>query len=127
MNMASDRILPSIQHQLDQKDAGRDVYDDGYLRIEHDNYYVTCGGKRIQLSLKEFLILSRLARNPERVVSAEEIWHHAWGNEIPFNGGSLRVHMYNLRRKFISFGISIESMVNVGYYLLAARPSSRVG
>ena len=122
MNMASDRILPSIKHQLDQKDAGRDVYDDGYLRVEHDNYYVTCDGKRIQLSLKEFLILSRLARNPGRVVPAEELWQHAWGHEIPFNGGSLRAHMCNLRRKFISLGISIESMVNVGYYLLAARP-----
>ena len=40
-----------------------DVYDDGYLRIEHHNYYVACGGQALRLPRTEFLILSRLARS----------------------------------------------------------------
>ena len=26
-----------------------DAYDDGYLRIEHQNYYVTCGDRPLKL------------------------------------------------------------------------------
>jgi two-component system response regulator RegX3 len=93
-----------------------DLYDDGYLRVEYENYYVSCGGKRISLPLKEFLIFSRLARNVDRVVHSEEIWRAAWGDG-PFNSLSLRVHIHRLRRTFQPFGLRIESMVGVGYSL----------
>jgi two-component system, OmpR family, response regulator RegX3 len=93
------------------------IYDDGYLRIEHDNYYVTCGGQRITLPLKDFPILSRLARNAERVVPTGELWRSAWGEGKPVEGATLRVHIYQLRQKLAPYGISIESMVNVGYHL----------
>lgn len=102
------------------QDAGQaqpsDAYDDGYLRVEYDNYYVACGGKRISLPLKEFLVFSRLARNADRVVPSEEIWRAAWGDS-PFNSLSLRVHIHRLRRTFQPFGLRIESMVGVGYCL----------
>lgn len=94
-----------------------DVYDDGYLRVEHDNYYVSCGGTLLQLPRKEFLILSRLARNPDRIVASEEIWLGAWGAGAPLNAESLHVHIYRLRRRFAPFDINIETMVNVGYRL----------
>lgn len=32
-----------------------DVYDDGHLRVEHDNYYVACDGTPIKLPRTEFL------------------------------------------------------------------------
>ena len=51
-----------------------DVYDDGFLRVEHKNYYVSCAGQSIKLPRTEFLIFSRLARSPERIVTAEELW-----------------------------------------------------
>lgn len=97
--------------------ADANVYDDGYLRIEHDNYYVACAGRFIRLPLKEFLILSRLARSLERIASSENIWHYGWG-DAPFNSESLHVHIYRLRRRLMPFGFTIESMVNVGYRLI---------
>jgi len=93
------------------------VYDDGYLRIEHDNFYVSCAGKRVSLPLKEFLIFSRLARNVERVITSQEIWRSAWGNDAPYNSLSLRVHIHRLRRTLIPFRVQIQSMVGVGYRL----------
>ena len=95
-----------------------DVYDDGYLRIEHDNYYVTCEERQIRLPRTEFLILSRLARTPGRVVSAEDLWEYAWGNNKPLNSESLHVYIYRLRSKLMPYKISIDTMVNVGYRLL---------
>jgi DNA-binding response OmpR family regulator len=94
------------------------VYDDGHLRVEHDNYYVACDGHMLQLPRKEFLVLSRLARNPQRIVSSEDIWQHAWPASAAFNAESLHVHIYRLRRRLSPFHIHIETMVNVGYRLI---------
>jgi len=100
---------------------GAAVYDDGNLRVEHDNYYASLGGRALKMTRKEFLILSRLARNPDRVVPAEELWRHAWGLRAPLNAESLHVHLYRLRRKLEPRGPRIETMINVGYRLMAGR------
>jgi DNA-binding response OmpR family regulator len=94
------------------------IYDDGHLRIEHDNYYVACEGCSINLPRSQFLIISRLARTPQRIVSSAELWKQAWGESKPFNAVSLHVYMYRLRRKLLPFGLNIETMVNVGYRLM---------
>lgn len=93
------------------------IYDDGYLRIEHQHYYVACGGRVLSLPLKEFLIISRLAQSAERIVPVEDIWQHAWGETSEFNSESLHVHIYRLRRRLAPYGLHIETMVNVGYRL----------
>jgi DNA-binding response OmpR family regulator len=95
-----------------------DVYDDGYLRVEHCNYYVACDGRVVRLPLKEFLIISRLVRNIERLVISEEIWRSAWGDSAPFNAQSLHVHIYRLRQRLSPFGLQIETKVAIGYCLM---------
>jgi two-component system alkaline phosphatase synthesis response regulator PhoP len=101
-----------------------DVYDDGYLRVEHRNYYVSCAGQSLRLPRTEFLIFSRLARTPERIVAAEELWGHAWGNQKPLNTESLHVYIYRLRTKLAPYNLSIDTMVNVGYRLLLKSSSA---
>jgi DNA-binding response OmpR family regulator len=106
-----------------QSQSADDVYDDGYLRIEHRNYYVACGGQSIRLPRTEFLIISRLAHSVERAVSAEELWLYARGNEKPLNAESLHVFMYRLRSKLLPYKLHIDTVVNVGYRLLLPEPS----
>lgn len=95
-----------------------DVYDDGYLLVEHNNYYVTCGGTPVKLPRTEFLIFSRLARTPNRIVTSEDLWHSVWKTQKPLNTESLHVYIYRLRAKLGEFGLHIETMVNVGYRLI---------
>ena len=95
-----------------------DVYDDGYLRVEHKNYYVACGGQSLKLARAEFLILSRLAQSPERIVTALDLWQYAWGNEKPLNSESLHVYVYRLRNKLNPYQVQIDTMVSVGYRLI---------
>ena len=97
--------------------AEADIYDDGYLRVEYANYYLACGGHMLKLPLKEFLIISRLVRNIERLVLSEEIWRYAWGTSAPFNAQSLHVHIYRLRQRLAPFGLQIETKICVGYCL----------
>lgn len=94
-----------------------EVYDDGYLRVEHQNYYVACDGQSIKLPRTEFLIFSRLARTPERIVVAADLWECVWGKEKPLNTESLHVYIHRLRKKLAPHPVEIETMVNVGYRL----------
>ena len=101
-----------------QTEAAADVYDDGYLRVEHKAYYVACAGQSLKLPRTEFLIFSRLVRTPERIVTAEELWEYAWGAAKPVNSESLHVYIYRLRSKLAEYDLRIDTMVSVGYRLL---------
>jgi two-component system alkaline phosphatase synthesis response regulator PhoP len=113
----------SFTEQKNPQQLTDDVYDDGYLRVEHKNYYIACGGQSLKLPRTEFLILSRLARSPERIVTAEELWEYAWSSDKPVNMESLHVYIYRLRNKLAASRVSIDTMVNVGYRLLVSGPA----
>lgn len=98
-----------------------DIFDDGFLRVEHRNYYVACGGTPLKLPRTEFLIFSRLTRTPDRIVTAEDLWISVWGSDKPLNSESLHVYIYRLRAKLSGFGLQIETMVNVGYRLITSK------
>ena len=94
-----------------------DIYDDGYLRIEYENYYISCAEQPVYLPRVEFLLIARLARSIERVVSAEDLWRAAWKDSKPLNCGALRVYIYRLRNKLLPYNLQIDALVNVGYRL----------
>ena len=104
--------------------TAEDIYDDGFLRVEHKNYYVACGGSPIKLPRTEFLIFSRLTRTPNRIVASDELWSSVWGSNKPLNSESLHVYIYRLRAKLSDFGLQIETMVNVGYRLIVQTRTS---
>ena len=117
MSLAQSKIPPGGEQE--------DVFDDGRLRVEHSNYYVACDGHSLKLPLKEFLIVSRLVRNIERLVLSEELWRYAWGEGAPFNAQSLHVHIYRLRRHLAPYGLHIETKVCVGYCLTRTAAGDR--
>jgi DNA-binding response OmpR family regulator len=103
-----------------------DVYDDGYLRVEHQNYYLTCAGHSLYLPRTEFLLISRLVRSIERAVSAEDLWRSAWGDSKPLNSESLHVYIYRLRHKLVPYQVQIDTVVNVGYRLLPPKAHAQI-
>ena len=117
--MASDRTDFALPPLAARKQP-QDVYDDGCLRVEHEDYYAACEGQAIKFRRAEFLLLSRLAQSAGRVVRAEELWQYVWGESKPYNAESLHVHVYRVRNKLSPFGVRIETMVTVGYRLMPA-------
>jgi DNA-binding response OmpR family regulator len=115
MSLSESEVTQAF-HQLPL--VNEDMYDDGYLRIELDGYYVVCGGTLVRLPRTEFLILWRLSRAPGRIVTSDEIWRCAWKGEKPLNAESLHVYIYRLRQQLVPYKLRIETMVNVGYRLL---------
>lgn len=112
-------VESALSDRLIENSSSEDVYDDGYLRVEHRNFYLACDGRSIDLPRTEFLLISRLVRAIDRVVAAEDLWRHAWGNDKPFNSESLHVYIYRLRGKLIPCRIRIDTLVSVGYRLKA--------
>jgi DNA-binding response OmpR family regulator len=94
-----------------------DVYDDGTLRIEYDSFLVTFNGRVLFLPPKEFLILSGLSRSIGHMVESNTLWRYAWGQGVPFNSRTLRVHICTLRRKIEPMGLNIRHVASVGYCL----------
>jgi DNA-binding response OmpR family regulator len=98
--------------------SNQDVYDDGHLHIEHSFYFASIDESVLTLTRKEFLLLSILARCiEERIVPSELLWKQIWGPDEAFNSQTLRVHLCNLRKKILPFGLNVKSMVGVGYSL----------
>jgi DNA-binding response OmpR family regulator len=98
------------------------IYDDGYLRVEFDCFYVACRGKPIYtISRKEFLIFACLLRANGRPVSHQDIWRQVWQDE-ELKDTVLRVHVTSIRRKLSPYGIEVIPMIGVGYYLQIMPP-----
>lgn len=117
MNQMRHSFQPELMTSIVNQDEK--VFDDGYFRIEHDNYYASCGGQYIRLTRIEFLFLSRLAQNPYRVIPVKELWNYVHERDnAPFNMQNLRVHIHRLRQLLKPFGLTIETVVQAGYRLV---------
>ena len=107
-----------------QNGDGAEVYDDGYLYLEHDRFYLSFGGKPLyKLSRTDFKILSRLLRSPGRPVTGREIWQSVRGREAEYNGSSLRVHLTYLRHKLSPYGVNIIHEAGSGYLVQVTPPA----
>ena len=88
------------------------------LEIDLSNRKVTCGGKELKLTVKEYDLLCLLAANRGRVLTYTQIYDKVWG-DLPSGNekDTVGYHIRNLRRKLISSHINIESVREVGYRL----------
>ena len=76
-----------------------DVLAAGDLTLDVRARRVTRGGRRIELTNKEFALLEILLRNAGRPVSRAVLWEHAWEGSFEVDSNVLDVHMGRLRRK----------------------------
>jgi len=71
----------------------------GPLEINMEKYEVKRGDLLIQLTRTEFMILSILASNTEKVFLKEEMYQKLWNDKYYDNGNALNVHIRRLRKK----------------------------
>src|SRR5258705_10371876 len=91
------------------------TYEDDHLLIDYDDIRVVCEGTRIQLTNKEFTLLSVLARSADRVVTRQQLLDSVWGYSYYGDARTLDVHIRRLRQKLDKCGDCIETVVGVGY------------
>jgi heavy metal response regulator len=94
------------------------------LRLDPASRQVTRGGKRIELTPKEFALLEFLLRRREQVLSRTVIAQHVWGVNYDTFTNVIDVYVNYLRRK-IDSGFDtklIHSVRGVGYVLKEEPP-----
>ncbi|MCL4400227.1 response regulator transcription factor [Patescibacteria group bacterium] len=82
---------------------------------------VTCAGKEIALTLKEFMVLEYLMRHPSVVVTRDELYDHAWDFAANPLSNTVDAHIKNLRKKIgrNRHEEILETIRGVGYRLKA--------
>jgi DNA-binding response OmpR family regulator len=90
------------------------------LRLLLESRQVFIGEQEVQLTAKEFELLSLMAKNPNRVFSREELFERVWGMDSLGDSGTVTVHIKNLREKIEADPtkpLMVETVWGVGYRL----------
>jgi len=90
------------------------------LQIDAERHSASIHGKQLKLSPVEFALLSRLAAQPGRVYSRDQLMSTIYSDYRIVSDRTVDTHVKNLRRKLEDSGCSndlIESVYGVGYRL----------
>jgi len=99
----------------------RPLVEIGQLSIDTNLRLVYVADSEIRLTAKEYRLLEYLTQNIGRVVPAEELILHIWGEQDALFSNSVRTQMSFLRGKLRRAGITnpaIVTAVNIGYTLV---------
>jgi DNA-binding response OmpR family regulator len=89
------------------------VFDDLLLNAEEKKLIIE--NKEVDLTKKEFEILSLLLANPGKIFSREDILSRIWNDEVIVNDRTVDVHIARLRKKAGKYGKYVKSKPGYGY------------
>ncbi len=76
---------------------------------------MTIDGKEIELSFKEFELLTYFLENNGRALSREIILNHVWNYDYYGDPRTIDTHVKKLRSKMGEKGELIQTVRNIGY------------
>lgn len=96
------RIKAQLRRNYDYKDnstAGSTEIRCFNIILNKDEGVVTKGGKAVELTKTEFLILELLMQNRGRIFTKQQIFDYAWDSGYIADDNTVMVHISNLRAK----------------------------
>jgi DNA-binding response OmpR family regulator len=108
------RIRTQLRRTNNDRTSDELVFANGDLRINFLTREVTVHGQPVELTPKEFTLLSVLARNAGRVLTRSELITQTWGPEYGEANESLKLYIHYLRKK-------IERDPNKPEFILTSR------
>ena len=98
----------------------RDLVEAGEIAIDRLTRRVTVAGSAVVLAGKEYQLLLKLASDPTRVFTKEELLREVWGYKSQGRTRTLDSHASRLRRKLVDTGRGpfVLNEWGVGYRLL---------
>ena len=91
----------------------------GDLTLEKNSFHLSCGGRSVHLSRKEFDLMELLMRNREVVLTKETLLVKVWGYETDAEDNNVEVYISFLRKKLdhIHSTVRIKTIRMAGYCL----------
>ena len=107
--------MKRLIERADPEDGDRTIRA-GDLAIGLSRYEVTQGGRRMELTFKEYELLKFFATNPGKVFSREHLLNAVWGYDYYGGTRTVDVHIRRLRSKIENGPLTfIDTVRNVGY------------
>ncbi|GFZ90351.1 DNA-binding response regulator [Paenibacillus marchantiophytorum] len=110
------RTVQVASEPANPQSTSRKWLEIGNIVIDLDQYRVTVGGKRVELTPKEIELLFFLTTHPGRVFTREDLLGYVWN--FDFTGGTRTVdaHVKNLRKKLGQHDMwNIQTLWGIGY------------
>ena len=111
------RLRALLRRTVNGVASGRMRFAD--LELDVGTYEVSRGGRPIELTRTEFLLLELFLLNPRQVLTRSLIFERVWGYDFGPSSNSLEVYVGYLRRKTEAGGEQrlIHTVRGVGYQL----------
>ncbi len=100
---------------LTRRDTGARLLTVGRLQIDRHLHAATLDGKRLDLTPREFALLTYLVGHVGRVVPRTELLAKVWHAGFDPGSNLVEVHVKNLRSKLGAEAGSLETVRGVGY------------
>ena len=101
---------------LKRKDKNSDDIVIENLTIRPASHEVTIDGEKIELTLKEFKILTKLCKTPGRVYTRDALLDELWGIDYMGDTRTVDSHVARLRTKLGEWGLrNIATVYGTGY------------
>jgi two-component system alkaline phosphatase synthesis response regulator PhoP len=91
----------------------------GGIEVNQDDRTVFVNGKKVQLTYKEFELLTLFLSHPGRAFTRDQLFASVWKDDFVGESRTVDVHIRTLRSKLQECGSMIETVRNVGYRLEA--------
>jgi len=85
------------------------------MKVDLKKKITTIGGETINLTRKEFEILSLLAKNKGQYISRDEILKRIWKDDVIVTERNVDVNIARLRKKIGDYGSNIKGKSGYGY------------
>lgn len=95
--------------------AGEERMEVGGILIDQSAHEVIIDGKNIELSYKEFELLTYFASNQGVALSRERILNHVWNYDYFGDARTIDTHVKKLRNKLGDKGAYIKTIWGMGY------------
>ena len=108
--------IKAVLRRSQKKDGSEEkILSYGEIQMNTGKHEVTAGGEVVQLTLKEYELLKRLIKNPNMVLTRDQLLEDIWGYDFDGETRTVDVHVRTLRQKLGSCGECIETVRGVGY------------
>ena len=95
--------------------GAEDVLEAGAIRIDKAAHQVIIDGKPVELSFKEFELLTYFVENQGIALSREKILNSVWNYDYFGDARTIDTHVKKLRSKMGEYGDYIKTIWGMGY------------
>ncbi|UOQ44247.1 response regulator transcription factor [Halobacillus salinarum] len=109
------RVEAALRRTQGYNKGSEGVFQRDGLTVDLNGHVVQVNGSTINLTRKEFLLLSFLVQHRGQVFTREQILDHIWGLESLGTTRTVDTHIKTLRLKLKTAGDYIQTVWGVGY------------